>query len=228
MDLVGIPAPSFGTARTTPSNSVNEARLYPERCDLSPDGQHFIYFALDGRWFGESHGSYTAVSRAPYLKALSFYPRGHTWGGGGLFADNYRFYANEPRDSNAREATQLRRIAEAPDYPRESYFVTRMKRDGWTLIGPPHPYTYSLERPLSHAWSLRCTKVWLTDRYELFNDEQTLPQPDWTWADLDGSRLVYTAQGCLWTAPITKTGLREPHLLHDFNGMKFDPIAAPY
>src|SRR2546426_11287690 len=25
-------------------------RIYERRCDLSPDGQHFIYFAMNGRW----------------------------------------------------------------------------------------------------------------------------------------------------------------------------------
>src|SRR5262249_27813719 len=81
-----------------------KARLYPERCDLSPNGQHFIYFALDGYRHSESRGSYTAVSRAPYLKALSFYPRGDTWGGGGLFINNSSFYAEEPLNSNTQES----------------------------------------------------------------------------------------------------------------------------
>src|SRR6185503_18327513 len=61
------------------------ARLYPLRSDLSPDGRYLIYFALNGRWQSETRGSYTAVSRAPYLKALTLYPKGDAWGGGGLW-----------------------------------------------------------------------------------------------------------------------------------------------
>jgi hypothetical protein len=45
-------------------------RIYERRCDLSPDGQHLIYFAMNGRWESETAGSFTAVSRAPYLKVV--------------------------------------------------------------------------------------------------------------------------------------------------------------
>jgi len=60
-------------------------RIYERRCDLSPDGKHFIYFAMNGKWSSESRGSWTAISRAPYLKAVTFFPKGDCWLGGGLF-----------------------------------------------------------------------------------------------------------------------------------------------
>ena len=63
-------------------------QVYPDRCDLSPDGQYFIYFALDAKWDSQSKGSYTAISRPPWFTALSLYPQGDTWGGGGLFVGN--------------------------------------------------------------------------------------------------------------------------------------------
>ncbi|MEK6804025.1 MAG: hypothetical protein AABZ34_15370 [Nitrospirota bacterium] len=34
-----------------------KGRIYERRCDLSPDGTHFIYFAMDGKWGGLSKGS---------------------------------------------------------------------------------------------------------------------------------------------------------------------------
>ncbi len=61
-------------------------RLYEERCDLSPDGELFLYFALQGtRWRTSYKGSWTAVSRPPWLHALGLWPQGDTWGGGGRF-----------------------------------------------------------------------------------------------------------------------------------------------
>lgn len=61
-------------------------RIYEERCDLSPDGELFLYFALQGRkWRTSYQGSWTAVSRPPWLHALVLWPQGHTWGGGGRF-----------------------------------------------------------------------------------------------------------------------------------------------
>ncbi len=63
-----------------------KGRIYEERCDLSPDGELLLYFALKGRRFGSDYGSsWSALSRAPWLHALALWPQGHTWGGGGYF-----------------------------------------------------------------------------------------------------------------------------------------------
>jgi hypothetical protein len=63
-----------------------KGRIYEERCDLSPDGQLFLYFALQGsRWRTSYRGTWTAVSRPPWLHALVLWPQGDTWGGGGRF-----------------------------------------------------------------------------------------------------------------------------------------------
>lgn len=84
-------------------------KVYVERCSLSPDGRHFIYFALDGRWSSEARGSYTALSRPPYWTALALFPEGDTWGGGGDFVDNERFWASGDADIIGR-AEGLTRI----------------------------------------------------------------------------------------------------------------------
>ena len=36
-------------------------RIYERRCDLSPNGTRFIYFAMNGRWESETKGSWIAV-----------------------------------------------------------------------------------------------------------------------------------------------------------------------
>ncbi|MCA9649537.1 MAG: hypothetical protein H6712_27180 [Myxococcales bacterium] len=58
------------------------ARVYERRCDLSPGGRLLVYFA--GKHQGE-HPTYTAISKPPYFTALALFPKGDTWGGGGLF-----------------------------------------------------------------------------------------------------------------------------------------------
>jgi hypothetical protein len=65
-------------------------RIYEERCDLSPDGQLFVYFCRGGAFRPGYTDSWTAVSRAPWLYALALWPWGSTWGGGGRFVDNRR------------------------------------------------------------------------------------------------------------------------------------------
>jgi hypothetical protein len=63
-------------------------RIYEEKCDLSPDGELLLYFALKGNWQSSYRGSWTAISRAPWLHALGLWPQGDTWGGGGRFIDD--------------------------------------------------------------------------------------------------------------------------------------------
>ena len=63
-------------------------RVYERRCDLSPDGSLFIYFAAkhgrarDDDGIGEA---WTAISRPPYFTALALWPNLGSWYGGGVF-----------------------------------------------------------------------------------------------------------------------------------------------
>jgi hypothetical protein len=66
-------------------------RIYPDKCDVSPDGKLFIYFAgkFRPRSVAKGYGhTWTAVSRPPYLTALALWPIGDTWGGHGVFYDD--------------------------------------------------------------------------------------------------------------------------------------------
>ena len=63
--------------------------LYPEKCDLSPDGELLLYFVLQGSKLRTSYShAWTAVSRAPWMHALGLWPQGTTYGGGGRFLSN--------------------------------------------------------------------------------------------------------------------------------------------
>jgi hypothetical protein len=64
-------------------------RIYPEKCDVSPNGKLFLYFAAKFANRDPSYGdSWTAVSRPPYLTALALWPVGGTYGGAGVFIDD--------------------------------------------------------------------------------------------------------------------------------------------
>jgi hypothetical protein len=66
-----------------------KGRIYEEKCDLSPDGRLFLYFALKGsRADTEFTHAWTAISRPPWLHALVLWPHATTYGGGGRFVDN--------------------------------------------------------------------------------------------------------------------------------------------
>jgi len=185
-------------------------------CDLSPDGEHFLYSAskstMDGRI------GWTVVSRTPYLKALAYYPRRY---GGGWFLNKKEycipFGTPDPKDL---EHPEVRRVdAEQPP----SLYAARLAGNGWTIDDTkPKP---SFLRSAGHGWTLRLQS---TGRYQLTNGNQTVDTRKWDWADLDGKRLVYTIKGVLWAATVAPSGIEQPKLLHDFNGMKFEAIAAPY
>ena len=67
-------------------------RIYEEACDVSPDGQLFVYFAAkhDRHGVDDEYGyAWTAVSRPPWLYALALWPSQFgTWPGGGRFSGN--------------------------------------------------------------------------------------------------------------------------------------------
>ena len=48
-----------------------KGRIYERRSDASPDGKYWIYFAMNGRWSSKAKGSWSAIARAPWLKAIA-------------------------------------------------------------------------------------------------------------------------------------------------------------
>lgn len=59
-----------------------KGRVYERRCDLSPCGAHFVYFAAKHK---PPYASFTAICPPPYYSAHILWPKGDCWGGGGLF-----------------------------------------------------------------------------------------------------------------------------------------------
>jgi hypothetical protein len=52
--------------------------------------------------------------------------------------------------------------------------------------------------------------------------------PEWEWADYVDGRLVFAVEGQLRSAQLGRGKLSGEKLLHDFNEMKFEALAAPY
>lgn len=115
-------------------------RIYERRCDLSPSGELLVYFAAKHTG---PYGSWTAVSRPPYFTALALWPKGDTWGGGGLFQNSRALLLNH--DSSKRTCVPLQGIPDRSDlavkpfgaYPGggedNPIYFERLERDGWTL-----------------------------------------------------------------------------------------------
>jgi hypothetical protein len=52
--------------------------------------------------------------------------------------------------------------------------------------------------------------------------------PEWEWSDFVDGRLVWASEGRLCAAKLGRGKLLGEKLLHDFNGMRFEALAAPY
>jgi hypothetical protein len=225
-------------------------RIYERRADLSPDGKFLIYFAMNGKVDSETGGSWTAISRAPWLKAIVLLAKGDCWHGGGLFTGDRQYWLNDGFGHRVvRDSTQV--VRDNGYHPERSFggeclnvYYLRLLRDGWTLTGERGSRMDSatiFERPLKHGWTLRKIaheqvgapegKGCYWDEHELVHAEKSasFQHPDWEWADRDGDSIVYGSRGCLYRARINRAhGIGTPKLLHDLNDMKFEAIPAPY
>ena len=231
-----------------------KARIYERRSDLSPDGKHLIYFAMNGRWDSETRGSWTAISRAPYLKALVLFPKGDCWFGGGLFTGRGKlpwggsYWLNHTGDAVLSDSSGLRR--DRTFQPKGAFggeclsvYFPRLIRDGWQHLGPAaelsEPGYERFEKAAAHGWRLRKVahaqvnppvgKGCYWDEHALVQrGGESLPRPDWEWAEVDDERIVYASGGKLKALRVNADSIGEETELHDFNGMEFTAIEAPY
>jgi hypothetical protein len=221
-------------------------RIYERRSDLSPDGKHFIYFAMNGHWESETKGSWSAISRVPYLKAISLFAKGDCWHGGGLFLSDKEFWLNDGHGHTPMQETRaLRRNLKG--HPKEYFggecltiYYNRLQRDGWVMSKDEYQGATLFEKKLSKSWSLRKLAFaeikrppgkgvyWDAHELRYESTNKILAFPEWEWADFVDGRLVWAADGQLRSAELGRGKLMREKLLHNFNDMKFAAIAAPY
>jgi hypothetical protein len=85
------------------------ARVYPERCDVSPDGRWFAYFTLRGavRDDWDAGTTYIAISRLPWFTALAAWSTCGTWTRGVHFVDDPSVWElGEPDEGDAAPCRQ--------------------------------------------------------------------------------------------------------------------------
>ncbi|MDD2893003.1 MAG: hypothetical protein PHF20_03645 [Halothiobacillaceae bacterium] len=105
-------------------------RIHEDQCDLSHDGELFLYFAFKGYWRDSAYkGSWTAVSRAPWLYALTLWPGGGSYGGGGCFDDDRKLILQGVRGTHPDHPLRglevvegdCRRVLSTPDIPEADW-----------------------------------------------------------------------------------------------------------
>ncbi|WP_278472480.1 hypothetical protein [Gimesia maris] len=224
-----------------------KGRIYERRCDISPDGSHWIYFAMNGKWDSETGGCWTAIARTPYLKALDLAGQSSTYYGGGLFIDNRTIW-EMGGDKYLRRSGLFQQGD--PDFITRYYgtgcpsvYYPRLERDGWKMRGTTINDTkYSgvlFEKELPADWKLikiihagNSSKgqgvYW--DEHLLIRKDGTIDTfSDWEWAEWADESLYYVTEGRLFQIKIINDSqLSEPVCLHDFHPYQFEAKPAPY
>ena len=237
-----------------------KGRIYERRADLSPDGRHLIYFAGDHHWTSDPsdmlRGTWTAISRMPYLRAMHLYGWGHSWNGGGMFIDNHTYWLNVGEPMGYESAGRIECGLCATDTAPEGVtpmmgedpvtYVPRLLRDGWVQVarGPDgqgrqgHDTTaLTFQKEIRPGWRLEkifYTGVSAGPLGKPYHEMHRVIGPQGTvdfaaeWAEVWEGHLLWANAGCLWRCGMHAMGLGEVTMVADLNDMRFEAIAAPY
>jgi hypothetical protein len=206
---------------TYESGAWVRARVYPERCDLSPDGRWLASFTLRGSaqpdW--PAGATYVAISRLPWLQALAAWRTDGTWTRGVHFVDDRAVWEVDDADvgdlapCRARYGLRVTRpLAFASEHRRgwseTAELPPRDTRGPWDeridglVMAKPRPDGHATL--LARGWYAAFRSKLPSDdsfefRYDLRVGEVNHALPDVQWADWDarGRLLVATTDGLL-------------------------------
>ena len=135
-------------AGTLDRGSWIRANLYPQRCDLSPDGRFLAYFTLRPAATWAAGPTYIAVSRLPWLTALAAWGACGTWTCGLHFVDNHRTWeVGRPAEGHIEPLRDRYRFG--LELTRPPAFAVERRR-GWTETSDSPPYDQDLD-----PWDIR-------------------------------------------------------------------------
>ena len=118
-------------------------RVYPRRCDVSPDGALFAYFVHKATGGPDVRvDSWAAVSRPPYFTALALWPIGTTYFAGGYFVDPQTLFMSwitgTPEIGSLppwlRLTSELPHVQRTPEWTDQTVYFNRLLRGGWTPV----------------------------------------------------------------------------------------------
>ncbi len=223
-------------------------RVYEDRCDLSPSGDLLLYFAADQH---PPYYTWTAISRPPFLTALALWPKGDTYGGGGLFLDETTVALDhlgvEPKlaDDFALPdwlgVRQFHRDASKAN----SVWAARIRRDGWELTSAPGQLVTERRGDSLARWdppqvwekrdrcgqhvlrmtqaSVSKTRAWYVPKYELVHGSSIESLGELEWADWDRSGdLLFSREGALYRR---RHDDGDAQVIADFSPLRFEALA---
>jgi hypothetical protein len=195
-----------------------KGRIYERRCDLSPSGDLLIYFAAK---FKPPLYSWTAISRPPFLTALALWPKGDTWGGGGVFDTGDSARLNHlPGQKDLAPGFSLRGNVKVAGFGRYSghgedfpIYHFLLERNGWKYRGQattskpardrivPIMYEKKTDSGMTLQMQIRGSgkirDTWYRTDHVVFDNKgnELFRLPGTNWADWHGRHLLFS-KGC--------------------------------
>jgi hypothetical protein len=204
-------------AGTYTGGSWLRGKVYPDRCDLSPDGRLFCYFALNPGADWPLGWTYIAVSRLPWLHALAAWGTSGTWTRGAYFTDEpgapsvaapdhgtlppsvrlavsgaHSFAVERRRGWSERPGSEARRSGDMWDERRAQSLV----------MTKPSPLKPSVLLEVEGGYGAFRSRGYSTEiAYRIVEGPSRIALPSVQWADWDrnGDLLVATDAGELQT-----------------------------
>ncbi|HHG86063.1 MAG TPA: hypothetical protein ENJ82_15045 [Bacteroidetes bacterium] len=221
-----------------------KGRIYERRCDLSEDGKYIIYFAANHKPYNVTGGSWTAVSRFPYLKALDLWGKGDSYNGGGLFlsADEYllneKFPHKEIQKTSPFKVSRGKVACKIGNNECLGVYFPKLMRDGWQHIdkeGSSQIFQknyknwrirkrcdFGLENPIGVGSYF--------DENMLINQASEVvlnPKPD-NWMDFKQNKVWWTEEGLIKCANLEGERISQVTIAADMRAYSYRRILAPY
>lgn len=224
-------------------------RVYGRRCDLSPSGRYFVYFAAKhGRTQPDPDGigeAWTAISRPPYFTALALWTNLGSWYGGGVFREDDEVILDATCTLTPHPKFPVRKLKIAPMGGVTSPWEQRLQASGWGLVERGFdPRTHQRVGRLeiwrktdpATGWTLyrELEDVDFTrhggpyfESFWLERGDVLVPLDAATWADWDRAvRLVFVRDGRLLAAH-PADGFTNETVLIDLNPMQPQEVTPP-
>lgn len=218
-------------------------RIFPRRCDVSPDGQFLAYFVHTPSATWELGETYIAISKLPWLRALYVFATCDTWTRGYCFSPDANAHAGEVGDLPipyrlqpvpvVQFATERRcGWEETPDCPvRDSHDVWDQRRNVRMQKRQPGGHRVLCVESIGHAgaeFGMEQAIDGLRVQYSLEADGQLIILDDLQWADWDrdGRLLVATRDGKLQVR-LFGSGIEHTVFEEDLARLDPNPIPAP-
>ncbi|MEO5951506.1 MAG: hypothetical protein ABIQ44_03470 [Chloroflexia bacterium] len=229
--------------------------IYPQVCDLSPDGKLFLYFASKHRLKKHIYESkqaavdtssiykWTIISRPPFLTALAWWPiYDDSWLGGGIFVDNDTVWlkADAKRAPEKGSVPPEFSVILSGDESSEQAIERKMAESGWSLIQEgvwkrgcyDPPQVFRKERAGSQYKLLRYDSYDYRTQKRIYGlldsaTDNEVKLGSATWLDFDQrGRIVFGREGKLFAIP-RGGSFDEVAELADFNEHQIEHIVAP-